>query len=329
MRGRLASVLDDDAVAVNVRKGWGLAVTRARQLPAGLDAHARAYEVGTRSGERYFVKVRAVAAGAAAVLVPRYLRRHGITAVVAPLDTTGGQPWRNAGGEQLLVYPFVDGANAWGTGFTDEQWLEYGGFLAALHDTALPTDLAAEVYRETFDPPSIAQLRALRIGDGGDSPAQRALRVFWRAHAAGIDAIAVRVEELRAEVVREQPFVLCHADIHTGNVLVGPTGNLSIVDWDAPVLAPRERDLMFVLGGPWGARPVTGREEGLFWRGYGRVDVDRVTLAYYLHERVLDDAVQFAIRILADDVSEETRQEDLFWLTASFAPGGVADRAIM
>jgi spectinomycin phosphotransferase len=320
-------VLDESAVAAHVRSGWGLAVTAARLLPAGLDPHARAYQVTTASGDRYFVKVRAVAARDAAVLVPRYLRRHGITAVVAPLDTSGGQPWLRADGHQLLVYPFIDGANAWDTGFTDEQWLEYSGFLAALHDTALPADLAARVDREVFDPPSIGQLHALRIEDGGDSPSQRELRVFWRAHAGQIDALAMRVTELRMEAARQPTYVLCHADIHTGNVVIDATGHLSIVDWDAPVFAPRERDLMFALGGPWSARPVTRRQEALFWRGYGTVDVDPPTLAYYLCERVVDDIVQFAQRILADDVSEQTRRGDLSWLTGSFAPGDVVDRA--
>jgi Ser/Thr protein kinase RdoA (MazF antagonist) len=43
--------------------------------------------------------------------------------------------------------------------------------------------------------------------------------------------------------------VLCHADLHTWNVLVDSVGDLWIADWDEAVLAPRERDLMFVVGG--------------------------------------------------------------------------------
>ena len=114
--------------------------------------------------------------------------------------------------------------------------------------------------------------------------------------------------------------MLCHTDIHTGNVLVDAAGRLSIVDWDAPLRAPRERDLMFVLGGPWSDRPVTAHQERLFWQGYGDHDVDRTVLAYYRCERVLDDIEQFARRILADDVDEAQRREELHWLRRNLAP---------
>jgi hypothetical protein len=46
-----------------------------------------------------------------------------------------------------------------------------------------------------------------------------------------------------------------------------------IVDWDDPVLAPRERDLMFVgagVGGAWNRED----ESAAFYRGYGPVTVD-------------------------------------------------------
>ena len=44
-------------------------------------------------------------------------------------------------------------------------------------------------------------------------------------------------------------FVLCHSDIHGGNILIADTGELYVVDWDDPILAPKERDLMFIGGG--------------------------------------------------------------------------------
>ena len=59
--------------------------------------------------------------------------------------------------------------------------------------------------------------------------------------------------------------------------LVGPGDALAIVDWDTPIVAPKERDLMFVGAGigdiwrePW--------EADAFYRGYGPTTVDRAAL---------------------------------------------------
>jgi spectinomycin phosphotransferase len=314
-------VLDDATVAFHVRTGWELPVTGVRYLAIGLDADARAYEGSTAAGDRYFVKVRAVPAGPAAALVPRYLRRRGITAVVAPLDAVDGTPWLTTpDGHQLLVYPFVDASNGWDSGFTDAQWLEYGEFLAALHATEIPPDLAAHLDAETFDPPSLRRLAALasRLDVAAPrTPTQRELIPLWRTHGRRIADLAARTASLLDRVrTKSPPHVLCHTDIHTGNVLVDAAGRLSIVDWDAPLLAPRERDLMFVLGGPWSEHPVTPAQERLFRRAYGAVEVDCAVLDYYLSERVLDDIGQFVRRILSNepDVDESTRETDLYWL---------------
>ena len=59
-----------------------------------------------------------------------------------------------------------------------------------------------------------------------------------------------RADRLGRELAGEPfPLVLCHADLHTWNVLVDAGGRLWIADWDEAVLAPRERDLFFVVGG--------------------------------------------------------------------------------
>ncbi|MEZ4836015.1 MAG: phosphotransferase [Caldilineaceae bacterium] len=81
---------------------------------------------------------------------------------------------------------------------------------------------------------------------------------------------------------RNLPHVLCHTDIHTANVLVDPGGDLHIVDWDQPLFAPKERDLMFfVQNGP--GEPVEPSVRH-FFHGYGDTVIDWTALAYYRYE---------------------------------------------
>jgi spectinomycin phosphotransferase len=57
--------------------------------------------------------------------------------------------------------------------------------------------------------------------------------------------------------------VLCHGDPHLGNLLHEGADVVSLVDWDDVVLAPRERDIMFLRGGVLAALPVTAEREAL------------------------------------------------------------------
>ncbi len=106
---------------------------------------------------------------------------------------------------------------------------------------------------------------------------------FWQERREEIARITDRCEELgsllrgnRGSLLQKTSplFIPCHADIHTANLLVDPQGGLHIVDWDQPILAPQERDLMFVVGGH-------SPEEAAFFQGYGEVAIDPLALAYY------------------------------------------------
>ena len=91
--------------------------------------------------------------------------------------------------------------------------------------------------------------------------------------------------------------MLCHSDIHAGNVLIDGNNTIYIVDWDEPIMAPKERDLMFIGGGVgnvWN-KP---HEEKLFYKGYGKTEVDSTILAYYRHERIVEDIALYSQELL-------------------------------
>src|SRR6185369_14321062 len=106
---------------------------------------------------------------------------------------------------------------------------------------------------------------------------------------------------------------------HTANVLVTPDDKLYVVDWDQPVLAPKERDLMFVIG---------DSHEDLYFQGYGETDVERLALAFYFYARAVEDLGAFAERVfLAKDASEETKLDSARWFRKMFARGQVVQAA--
>ena len=84
------------------------------------------------------------------------------------------------------------------------------------------------------------------------------------------------------------PLVLCHADLHTWNVMIDGDGELWLIDWDEVIRAPKERDLMFVVGGI-STSLIQPHETEWFFEGYGETTVDPLALSYYRHAWAVQD----------------------------------------
>ena len=120
---------------------------------------------------------------------------------------------------------------------------------------------------------------------------------------------------------------MCHSDIHAGNILIDANDNLYIVDWDNPILAPKERDLMFIGGGQGFAGHSAQEEETLFYRGYGPTQIDPSALAYYRYERIIQDIAVFCEQIFLTNAGGEDREQSLRYLISNFLPNNTIEIA--
>ena len=140
-----------------------------------------------------------------------------------------------------------------------------------------------------------------------------------------------RTQEL-AQILQTQSFeyVLCHADIHSANLLITPDQKMFVVDWDETILAPLERDLMFMIESPIAIYPpVQPWQETLFFQGYGKTEINWTALAYYRYEWAVQDMGDFVARVfLMDDVGEITQRHALKLFMGLFRPGDEIDTAI-
>jgi spectinomycin phosphotransferase len=310
------------ALVAALAAGWGVAAASVDFLPVGDDARAWSFRVVADDARRWFLKVRRGPVDPAAVLVPMFLRDHGLEEVVAAVPTVAGDPWRPLGGFTVLLYPWTDGVPAMERGLTGRQWAELGRFVAALHRTELPAALAATIARESFVPWGAKPVRALdrRIGRArpGD-PLGGELDRFWQARRDEIRFAADQAERLGRAVAATRPqLILCHADLHTANVLVDADDRLLVVDWDGVELAPPERDLLF---------PATGQERTRFFEGYGPVTLDPVIVAYFRWEWVVQELADYGGRVLEGLLGEDTRRHALEEFQRLFAPGDVVEAA--
>ncbi|HET9015622.1 MAG TPA: phosphotransferase [Thermomicrobiaceae bacterium] len=331
--------LPDARLRAALRDAYGLDVAELAFLPIGYDAAAWVYRARAAGGATYFLKVRLAVNNEAALVVPRYLHDHGVARVVAPLPTASGALWANLDGFALILYPFVAGASGHERGLTDRQWVDYGALLRRVHDTPVSPELAVRLRRETFAPDGAAMVRRLDAYLDGrvlDDPLTSALAGFWAEHRAEIRTVLARAEVLGRRLARaEPPLVLCHADIHTANVLVDDDGQVWFVDWDETMLAPRERDLMFALGGGISTAWVRPRDEARFLAGYqgtpgvGAIAIDPLGLAYYRYAWAVSDIGAFGEEVcFRPDLGDVSRQVDLRGFRSLFEPGAIVALAL-
>ena len=323
--------LASDTLCSYLRAHYSLLATEVTFLPLGHDASAWVYRVRTSDDGTYFLKVRLSVKNEAGLAVPRFLQDHGVARVIAPLPTVSGALWADVADFVLILYPFIAGVTGMEHGMLDRQWIDYGALLRQVHDTAVAPELARIMPRETFTPNGADLLRRLDTHIGMrefDDPVEQALAAFWQARRAEIRLLLERAEDLGHRIAATRPaFVLCHADIHTANVLVDAGEQVWFVDWDETILAPRERDLMFVVGGI-SSRLVGPREEALFFEGYGATAIAPIALTYYRYAWAVSDISEFGAQIcLRPDFGAITRQAGLDSFTSLFQPGEIVSLA--
>jgi spectinomycin phosphotransferase len=102
---------------------------------------------------------------------------------------------------------------------------------------------------------------------------------------------------------------------------------LWIADWDDAILAPRERDLMFVIRGIIHGLVKPGDTDS-FLQGYGQTTIDQGLLAYYRYAWAVQDIAACAEEILLLPArGEDTRRAALDSFRSLFEPGNIVDLA--
>jgi spectinomycin phosphotransferase len=322
--------ISNDAIASHVREVWGPHIRQVTFLPIGADEFAAVYRLDAEDGAAYFLKLKWRAFDEVTVALPAFLHAQGILPVMTPIATTASRLWTSAHGFQWILYPFFEGRTGYQATLSNRQWVTFGRTLRAVHDTVLPSALDRLVPREDYSPPWRDVVRAydqeVDTRPHAD-PAAVALADFWRTKRDDIREMVDRTERL-AQILRQRglPFVLCHTDLHPGNVLLGPHAEFAIVDWDAPLFAPKERDLMS-LGGGVGPAWNDPHEDALFYEGYGPAAIDLEALAYYRYQRIVDDLAAYGAQIFEVRTSPEDRRDGLRRFMGNWLPGHVLDVA--
>lgn len=325
--------LAEAEISATVRAHYGISTTALTFLPLGNDYASWVYRVRTNEGRNLFLKVRASEGfSVSSLVVPHYLQERGVPHIVAPLPTIAQKLWVSVNDFALSLYPFIDGQVGADLGLSEQQWRAFGALLKQIHTCQLPHEMLQLVPRESFIPSRrrvITELEAAITNQTLASVVECELAAFWHARRDDIRALVDRADALGRQLrSTKAPQVLCHADMHTWNVLLDRKQHLWLIDWDEVVLALKERDLMFVVGGIGGDR-VGPHETACFLQGYGATAIDPNTLTYYRYAWAVQDMAAYGERVFfSPDLGEDTRRAALQRFMDLFAPGNIVALAL-
>ncbi len=322
-------VLSDSIIISFLNTHYGIEVASLTFLPLGADINASVYKAQTLDQKSFFIKLKQGHHHDTSVEIVELLHSAGIQQIIPPIRTIHGKSTQRIDDFTLIVYPFVDGQDGFNRDLTDDQWTALGKTLKQVHEVEVPLPIQHRIRREAYSPKWREVVRSIYVHIEADPIADEIalkLQKFMKKNMPAIRRLVDRAQQL-GEKLQNQPhkFVLCHSDIHAGNVLI-EKNEIYIVDWDEPIMAPKERDLMFIGGGVgnvWN-KP---HEEKLFYKGYGKTEVDSTVLAYYRHERIVEDMAIYSRELLLTTARGKDRPEMYRQFIDMFAPQGVVEIA--
>ena len=322
MRTPLAA--GDTIIRTLLREQWHLIPTQIHFIPMGDSAYS--YRVETSSHNTYYLKIvdqrsatgrRTATHMNFSLPLQKLIAECHLPEVAAPLPqpTLQGACSASSGPLLFALYTFIQGetlADAYPMSPTLIR--QIGQALAALHKVTLPAALQQQPPQDTltkpFDAGLLADLASLEGISSRDAPyLQRLHELVWprrdqiRAFQAHSQDYARQAQQTAVSLV------VCHGDAWGGNIILAPSGQLTLLDWESAVMAPPERDAFIYMSS-------IDHDFSAFDAGYRLIHTEPMLwhaswLAYYGYRRQLRNLAQWLHNLLHEILDEVQRDNDV------------------
>jgi len=208
---------------------------------------------------------------------------------------------------QIALFDWISGRTAEEHKLTDTQLERLGELLAKIHQSK--TIIGEYPVRENFTIPF--KNRFLAICDsmskisGNSTKYRTRLKLFLGPHGQEFMQELETLEKLQRKVkTKNLEYVNCHGEPSPGNILSSDNGEIHLLDWDDPIFAPKEKDLLFFKDN---VEPVM--------KGYSVFSKDNIidqdVLEFYGHTWNLGEIAYYGGRLLFENHSDAQNQ---IWL---------------
>lgn len=323
--------IQDNEIIKLLKSNYNIEIESIQLLQLGADMNASVYKA-TAKYQSYFVKIKYDIQEETDIDILRLLHDSGLKEIIFPVITSEGKLFRQLEHFKIVVYPFIDGKNGFEQALTKKQWFELGKVFKTIHTLTIPESIKIKLRKETFSTrwrESVKSLYPYINVKSFDNRITGDFKEFFKLKLSLINQLINLAETTSKNIQPDlNQYALCHSDIHAGNILIASDESFYIVDWDSPILAPKERDLMFIGGGV-GNVWNSPTDAAYFYEGYGEVNIDKTLLSYYRCERIIEDIAIYGEDLLFPNYhTDESKLINLHHFKAMFEKNGVVDIAL-
>lgn len=285
----------DPATVYPVKGGWS----------------ARAYFIESRSGDRFLMKVYEKARKSTAKLTANveyympivdwlYSNTRLYNKIVDPIKTMKGKYKYENANYAFLLFRYIDGDNITEKTFLGEQVIQLADILSILHSYGDNLPLETEYIREAFDIEFCSSLQ--KIMQEKDF-LKVELHVLISRYSNILGNAIDKLKRLSAELKKSQlEYVLCHTDVHEGNILETKDG-IALIDWENLKLAPAEADFFSLVEKPWFEQFLDR-----YKKTHAGYEINSLSMQFYQLRRKLEDIWEFVEQLQFDTINGDDRR---------------------
>src|SRR2546427_1275081 len=301
------SNIDESFLKDVIREKFGIRLVNLALVPKW--ETARGYMIESSNHKSFFLKIYwdNKIPDSAFMFADDLFAKAGIANIAHTILTSHSQMRIQIRDFQIALFDWISGKTAQEHKLTDMQLERLGELLARIHQSK---PIVGEYpIRENFEIPFKDRLVAI-LSDtseitGDSTKYQTKLKLFLEPHRQEFMQELETLEKLQRKVkAMRLEFVNCHGEPSPGNVLSSDDGEIYLLDWDEPISAPKEKDLLFFKDN---VEPVM--------KGYSLFSkdstIDRDVMEFYGHMWNLGEIAYYGSKILFENHSDAQNQ---IWL---------------
>lgn len=231
----------------------------------------------------------------------------GIQNISHPIETKHGDFILNFEGRKVVLFNFIEGKIEAESCLTIEQLEKVGKLLAQVHKSVeiIGPYGVIEGFDNLFSERVVNLYRGLEKIKPTNEIQKEAKDIYNKYQSRFLNELTL-LDEVGNKLKNSQvEFVNCHGEPSPGNIIVSPNGDVYLIDWDFPIYAPKERDLLFFTGDEVRQNAVI--------TGYGiqQDQLNKDIVGFYSHQWNVQEIEDFGHRFFFEGITELEMRHNL------------------